>query len=78
MSPCPCFAVGRFILFHFVRPQEDDKAKLRSSSGAAASAGGAAKPKGSQSPLVTLIKTVLPFVIIALAYYYNKQKSAAA
>mmetsp|Transcript_9655 Transcript_9655/g.22513 ORF Transcript_9655/g.22513 Transcript_9655/m.22513 type:complete len:137 (+) Transcript_9655:46-456(+) len=56
---------------------EDDKAKLKSSGGAFATASsGAAKPSGGQSPIMTMIKALLPFLIIALAFYYNKSKSA--
>ena len=55
---------------------EDDVAKLREAGGVtkASSAAAVTGAQKHQSPMVTLIKAILPFVLIALAFLYNKYK----
>ncbi|QDZ18837.1 cytochrome b5 [Chloropicon primus] len=58
---------------------EDDKKRLRSTGGIAASgaSGASSARNGAPSPVVTFIKAILPFVLVALAYLYQKSKASS-
>lgn len=57
---------------------EDDKAKMRSAGVANAPAGASkASPQAAPNPAVTFIKAILPFLLIAVLFLYQKGSAAA-